>query len=279
MTTQQPLDRFETELLAELRTIVADAGGPAAAGPPRWRRPAISIGVAAAATAAVFVATSGVGPGGTSTASASEVLLGAARHAESAAATDGVYWQVHTIESWDEGKAHGSLDERQWQRKDGTVWAADGGEAPHLIQGSGFSLCDKDVDYATLRALPTEPTALRAALEDAMRHGDDGAVPADAQDRFVTDCTIGLLTMPVSNTVRGAAYRSLAALPGTENLGTTTDRQGRTGTELVFREGSETQHVVVDADSGNLLQFDFAGEKGQRQGTVLDAGWTDSLPR
>jgi hypothetical protein len=111
-----------------------------------------------------------------------------------------------------------------------------------------------------------------------MLHGDDGPVPPGSHDRFVTDCTIGLLTMPVPNAVRGAAYRSLAALPGTRNLGPTTDRHGRTGTELAFRDGEDTQHIVVDAASGDLLQFDYAGGKGTRLGTVLEAGWTDTLP-
>jgi hypothetical protein len=279
MTTQQPLDRFESQLLAELRHIVEEAGRSSAPQRPRWRRPAISAGVAAAATATVFLATSGIGPGGTSTASAADVLLGAARHAESAPQGDGIYWYVRSIDTFDEGKARGTVDLQMWQSKSGAAWAAEDADPAREIHGSRFALCDEDVDYATLRALPTEAGALRAALEDAMLHGDDGAVPADALDRFVTDCTISLLTMPVSNAVRGAAYRSLAALPGTENLGPTTDTQGRTGTELAFRDGSESQHIVVDADSGDLLQFDFAGSKGERQRIVLETGWTDTILR
>jgi len=276
MTTRQPLDRFETELLAELRDVVAQAGTSTAPRPPRRRRPAISVAVAAAATATVFLATSGIGPDGASTASAADVLLGAARHAESAPLEEGVYWYVHVIATFDEGTFKGTFDQQQWQRKDGTAWAAEDAEPAREIHGSSFSLCDKEVDYATLRALPTDPATLRAALEEATRP-EDGAVPADEQDRFVTDCTISLLTMPVSNAVRGAAYRSLASLPDTENLGRTTDRQGRTGTELAFRDGSYSQHIVVDPESGDLLQFDFAGSKGERQGTVLETGWTDTV--
>lgn len=66
------------------------------------------------------------------------------------------------------------------------------------VKNSSLTLCDKEVEYATLRALPTEARALRAAIEDAVLHSDDGAVPADSQDHFVTDCTISLLRMPVS---------------------------------------------------------------------------------
>ncbi len=279
MTTQQPLDRFETELLAELRRIVADAD-PTVDGnrPPHWRRAAISVGAVAAATAAVLLATSGIGPGSTPTASASEVLLSAARNAETATApAEATYWHVHTVEAWDYGKLKGTLDEEQWQRRNGATWVADNDGPVTKIDSGGFTLCDKQVDYTALTALPTDPDALRAAIEDAMLHGDDGPVPAGSHDTFTTDCTIQLLTLPVSSAVRGAAFRSLAALPDTHNLGRATDREGRVGSELAFGEGEDRQRVVIDPDTGALLQFDYAGEKGQRQGTVLEAGWTDTL--
>ena len=278
MTTQQPLDRFETELLAELRAVVTTAAEQeTSARPPRWRRPAIAVGVVAAATASVFLASSGVGPGSTPAASASEVLLTAARHAETAGApTDGTYWHVRTIEAWDDGKLKGTLDGQTWQRKDGASWSADNGAAVSKREG-GFTLCDKVVDFAALQALPTDPVALRDALEDAMMDNDDGPVPADAQESFVTSCTVALLSMPVSPGVRGAAFRSLAALPDTENLGRATDREGRVGTELAFGDGDGRQNVIIDPDSGALLQFDYAGTGGRTQGTVLEAGWTDEL--
>jgi hypothetical protein len=279
MTVQQPLDRFETELLAELRAVVTTAAAEqeTTTRPPRWRRPAISVGLAAAAAAAVLLATSGVGPGSTPSAPASEVLLTAARHAEStSAATDGTYWHVRTVEAWDDGKLKGTLDEQTWRRKDGATWSSDNGAAVAKREG-GFVLCDKGVDFAALQALPTDPGALRNALEDAMLNNDDGPVPADARESFVTSCTVGLLTMPVSPEVRGAAFRSLAALPDTENLGRTTDREGRVGTELVFGDGDGRQNVIIDPGSGALLQFDYAGTGGRWQGTVLDAGWTDTL--
>jgi hypothetical protein len=279
MTTQQPLDRFETELLAELRAVVTAAGAAprSTARRPRWTRPAISVSLVAAATAAVFLATSGVGPGSTPSASASEVLLAAARHVESApTAADGTYWHVRTVEAWDDGKLKGTLDEQTWRRKDGATWASDNGADPAKGDG-GFVLCDKEVDFAALQALPADPAALRKALEDAMMHNDDGPVPADSRESFVTSCTIGLLTMPVPSDVRGGAYRSLAALPDTENLGRATDREGRVGTELAFGDGDGRQNVIIDPDSGALLQFDYAGTASKYQGTVLDAGWTDTM--
>jgi hypothetical protein len=277
MTTQQPLDRFETELLAELRHIVEEAGASTAPRRPRSRRPAIFVGVAAAAVATVFLATSGIEPGGTSTASATDVLFGAARNVASAPQEDGRYWYVRSIDTIDEGKVESTIDNQYWQGKDGTAWFAQDAGPARQVHGSSFVLCDQDreVDYATLQALPTEAAALRAALEGATAHADL-AVP---QDRFVTGCTISLLTMPVSNAVRAAAYRSLAAQPGTVNLGLTTDRQGRTGTELVFSDGPLSQHIVVDANTGDLLQFDLAGDKGERQSTVLATGWTDTIAR
>jgi hypothetical protein len=174
-------------------------------------------------------------------------------------------------------REHLGAVERFVARRVGDVHGAD--QASRLLGSGDFNLCDKEVDYATLRALPTEANALRAALEDAVLHSEDGAVPADWQEILVTDCTIGLLTIPVSSAVRGAAYRSLAALPDTENLGRTTDREGRVGIALAFRDGPYSQHVVVDPDSGDLPQYDFAGPKGEHHTTMLDAGWTDNGPR
>ena len=58
----------------------------------------------------------------------------------------------------------------------------------------------------------------------------------------------------------GAAFRSLAALPDTENLGRTTDRDGRAGTELAFGDSGDRQRVIIDPDSGALVQFDYAGD-------------------
>lgn len=279
MTTQQPLDRFESALLVELRHVVEEAGASAAPRRPRWRRPAISVGVAAAATAAVFLATSGIGPGETSPASATDVLFGAARNVASAPQEDGLYWYVRSIDTIDEGKVESTIDNQQWLGTDGTGWFAQDADPARQIHGFTFVLCDRDVDYATLQALPTEAAALREALEDATAHADS-AVPAVAQDRFVTGCTISLLAMPVSNAVRAAAYRSLAAQPGTvKNLGPTTDRQGRTGTELVFSYASVSQHIVVDADTGDLLQVDTVGDKGERQSTLLETGWTNTIAR
>ena len=36
---------------------------------------------------------------------------------------------------------------------------------------------------------------------------------------------------------------------------------------------------MVDADSGDLLQYDIDGEKGERRSTPLEAGWTDTISR
>ena len=105
---------------------------------------------------------------------------------------------MRSNDSVDEGSVKNTVDTQSWQRKDGAVWVSDDAEPAHYLAGSSLTLCDKEVEYATLRALPTEARALRAAIEDAVLHSDDGAVPADSQDHFVTDCTISLLRMPVS---------------------------------------------------------------------------------
>ncbi|MGK5555158.1 hypothetical protein ACSNOI_26435, partial [Actinomadura kijaniata] len=55
-----------------------------------------------------------------------------------------------------------------------------------------FGVCDKEMTFAQVAALPDEPKALRAALAKAKRNGDDGPVPSDADQSFLAGCTAGL---------------------------------------------------------------------------------------
>ncbi|WP_067814605.1 CU044_5270 family protein [Actinomadura kijaniata] len=156
-----------------------------------------------------------------------------------------------------------------------------------------FGVCDKEMTFAQVAALPDEPTALRAALHKAMLNGDDGPVPPGSQQSFLTSCTAHLLfQQPVRPRTRAAAYRLLATMPGVKVLGRTVDQMKRPGIALVIDEGRTGQDTrfVIDTKTSSILQIGPASpskpkiELTKRMGQVgtqisLEVGWTDAKPR
>ncbi|WP_067451373.1 CU044_5270 family protein [Actinomadura macra] len=152
-----------------------------------------------------------------------------------------------------------------------------------------FNVCDKEMSYKQVRALPAEPAALKNAVVKAMRNNDDGRVPADAQNGFVQQCLVGLLAdIPAHPKVRGAAYRALATMPGVKVTGPTADERGRKGIGLVLQDGAgrPVTRLVIDPKTSLVLTESVAqtGElaklKSKSGVTVyLQVGWTDDGPR
>ncbi|MFD0899041.1 CU044_5270 family protein [Actinomadura sediminis] len=133
-----------------------------------------------------------------------------------------------------------------------------------------------------IRALPTEPEALKEALRGlkgrwhAYTSDETGEEPiraleGEAETRALSEVAGTLLsTAPTPPKVRAAAFRMLATLPGVRAGGQATDRMGRTGVAVTLplktitplgiytapkRLGTYTRQWIVDPGEGALLEI------------------------
>lgn len=126
-----------------------------------------------------------------------------------------------------------------------------------------------------LRDLPSEPAALLAAIERAVRAR--GPLPAAAEfgeekalaaAQFVT--IRSLLSLPVTPQQRAGLLRAFVLLPGARVYGMGRDRLGRRGLVLTFMWRNRPEHVVVNAGDGRLLEA--RGPRGGRAETYVEQG-------
>ncbi|MFC4049846.1 CU044_5270 family protein [Actinomadura syzygii] len=246
--------------------------------------------------------------------SAKTVLLTAAEHAE-AAPTTGRYWHVLTVQSrafYSERGKYWMLGQQligQWSRPDGRSWTGyrglgavpmsakdapafrrDGSPDPNPISPvldkdtatKTFLVCDREMTFKQVQALPADPGKLRSALERAIPRNHPTA--GRTADEVVKNCVTDLLSfVPASPKVRAAAYRMLAAMPGVTAMGEVTDERGRKGVGLhvrVLRGVADT--VIIDPNTSLVLSTsrsapDVPGKVDKE--LYLQVGWTDSAPR
>ncbi|MDA0185555.1 CU044_5270 family protein, partial [Solirubrobacter phytolaccae] len=119
--------------------------------------------------------------------------------------------------------------------------------------------------------LPTEPTALRAALQ----RGELDLLPATAQ----------LLASPIASPeLKAALFSVLKALPGAQLVPGATDPQGRKGVGVQFEDDAWRTLFLFEPDTGALLGTRSIGKKEVPGRTisdwwlVVDATRTDSAP-
>ena len=145
-----------------------------------------------------------------------------------------------------------------------------------------YSLFAVDVTLEQLRALPTDPAALRAWIEEALEHSDarSSKGPFDAEDRKMATfySLISLVsTVPAPPDVRAAAFRALAAYPDVESLGEVPGGQGLLlpgDVRLVVdpatgRVNGSSMYVTADGAIYSLPDGD---------GARIGAQWTDTPP-
>jgi hypothetical protein len=120
-----------------------------------------------------------------------------------------------------------------------------------------FGIGDEAMTVADLGKLPTDPAALRKALL-ARFDGGGGDMPTDRGQWLLGVTASVLVDLPVGNTVRAAAFRLLADLPGVRDLGPVRDVRGRTGQAVAFVQdspviGSFEVRLIIDPDTGQAL--------------------------
>ncbi|MFI6316613.1 hypothetical protein ACIBG8_03795 [Nonomuraea sp. NPDC050556] len=135
-------------------------------------------------------------------------------------------------------------------------------ERAEVIQMNGglerFLKAHPGLDVSTL---PDDPALLRERLLDWTRGGGlGGPVEGDADQLWAA---AGIVLFhpegPLSPTVRAAAYRMLADLPGVRSLGRVTDPKGRQGqafTHTAPGGGGSTSRIILDPETGQSLAME-----------------------
>lgn len=162
---------------------------------------------------------------------------------------------------------------------DRTAWRRDGGPARWRLPGgdhldarpraaevlpwdegtSVFSIDDHGFGVRALRALPTDPRALKTKLlgyhtADRRAYGLDPDLPGDRTGWLYGQLS-SLLATPAPPDVRAAAYRVLATLPGVALRGNDSEDRaiGRVESDPGLGGESVDHRLVIDRATGRLL--------------------------
>jgi hypothetical protein len=206
-------------------------------------------------------------------------------------------WGPQDDDRWRQAGSPATVDIDPGVKKSGALAMPLGTGTPRVNHtnygGSIAALGAKNVNYAFLQQLPSDPTQLAEVLKQLYGH-DGGAADVDQQNWMFTQVS-NLITFPVAGAVRASAYRLLAALPGISSLGTVTDPLGRVGVGVALLPqqiddlGLEQQQLIVDPTTSTILSQQtvlvapsrFAESAGLTVGTVLyyqattHIGWAD----
>jgi len=142
------------------------------------------------------------------------------------------------------------------------------------------SLGNFPITLAQVRQLPGDPAKLKAAIARRL---------PGAHGRLLDTITFEdgievIMELPVSSTVRAAAYRMMASLPGVKAVGEFTDPLGRKGQAITMGADGSTQvmhRMIIDSETGMPLAWEqYQTKNGQivTAQTVSAAGWTNSPP-
>jgi hypothetical protein len=122
-----------------------------------------------------------------------------------------------------------------------------------------YAVGPNNVSYKDLRALPSTSDGLRRYLE-ALYAQDNGADSGTSgRSSWMLRQAGNLITMPVKPSVRAAAYRVMADLPGVRVVGHVSDPLGREGVGVEFPTayptplGTTRERLVVDPSTGEML--------------------------
>jgi RNA polymerase sigma-70 factor (ECF subfamily) len=280
MPTRTPPDL--EAILSDLRAAVTAQSAPVVSRAHPWRRLALAVPLAVAVAAALFV---GLGVGNEQPAAARQLHQAARLVAGEPAPAigPGQYWYVKGIGAFANsvGGASGTFTAMEtssheiWITSDssGRVLRKDG--PPRFFSAAerarweaagkpGFGGAPLDVSDATPGSLswgwevlgvrsaaeiPTDPGALARLVGE---HAGQTKNPLAYQEfQLIT----GILRFaPLSGAQTAAFYEVLAALPGIELVGATTDPLGRAGTAFaVERGGPIREEIILDPRTGRLL--------------------------
>ncbi|RVX38381.1 hypothetical protein EDD27_0685 [Nonomuraea polychroma] len=171
----------------------------------------------------------------------------------------------------------------EWKVEDGRLSTAEGGSRLTPVpEGGRFMLAGEDLSLEQVKALPTDPAALKERVLQAVRAGV-------GEESFVADglpITLAslLYKLPVSPDVWAAAYRVLAGLPTVTVEEGAKDPRSRAGVAVTFpiqHDKPTRGRLIVDPSTSMVLSYEVthaSGGMGQKCEVVLAAGRTDAKP-
>jgi hypothetical protein len=236
--------------------------------------------------------------------------------------------QLSVTEKWTTHAGRNWLGRRDWERpkrpQDETAWKRDGAPRKWCIGQTDTAppqpICLRtapgtasltrvgrdtfqiteghDLTFKQLQQLPTDAEALRAWLVGIARHDlDPSASTAVVNLNVETELENLLVDFPVPPSVRAAALRALADMPGVTSIGSTEDELGRPGVGIriegpigvfvsdggpvVQRAGKVSRTLIIDPETSYVLQDQTrVGDHAELtiDTLMLDVGWTNESP-
>jgi hypothetical protein len=206
-------------------------------------------------------------------ANAAAFLHGVADKAAHGRATDAPYWKVKARYHLVLANANGVIQSKPvtqsawYGRKTITIQGGNSGAChdgyctfPAATGGGQLSwtIAGKAITWDDLDRLPTDPKTLKSRLlGDSTGQGRDGILyPSIVQL---------LATSPAGPALRSALFDVLAGLDGVRLIGPVKDSTGRHGTAVEWQGPSTHYRLIVDPDTGEVLEVTIAiGKLGNR---------------
>ncbi|WP_404953078.1 CU044_5270 family protein [Streptomyces sp. 147326] len=290
----------EAALLAVRAAAATEQSGPVAA-PRRLRtRRLLVSAVAIAAVAAgvsVYPVSSLRGSPPVATASAADFLRQVAATEAKGPAEDAPYWKVHTSTTvWGEPAFPETGRSETPKVHDRSTWA--GPDSFFLQDGDGeiFKTAVKQyrwpqsphgfpgLTWEEVKQLPADPAALKVVLARYAPGGPRSEPAHDPGADRLHSMENLLRYAPLAPPQRAAVYEVLAEMPGLRLVGPVKDSTGRAGTAVEVDTRRSRVRLVIDPETGGLLETAFHYIGGEHDGkiakrvTTLSAGPEQSVP-
>ncbi|WP_433210659.1 CU044_5270 family protein [Dactylosporangium sp. CS-047395] len=268
---------------ARLRHRVLHAAGPTTHRP--WKRRLVLAGALAAVVTAALLVTQALAPNGNASATAAEVLHGAAAEARAQTALTPRDDQFVYIESRTKAAALMPGVRATFPEEQRTVWLSADGSRPGLLRTeSGDLPLPNERGYRA--DLPTDTEVMRKYLYDHASGGN----PRD-QQAFTTAADL-IREAYLSPAALAAVFDAVARIPGVDVVGDVTDDAGRPGvavaltevqgmrTELIFDKATHAflgvrSVMVRDDPTSGLVRGDIFSSASVLRTAIVDrAGQT-----
>jgi len=155
----------------------------------------------------------------------------------------------------------GSVIRQEWLASDGSGRQVGyspgcGGNGNRFTQSWGPGGNGINFDYLAWQGLPTQPSAMEAAIVQRFEGGH-------ANNAITFLLATGVLNFAAPPTVRSALFKMLATLPGVQYLGKVTDPLGRTGDTIGLIQHTLSDIVVIfDPKTSQVLDETPTSQSG-----------------